>query len=192
MSESTFLIFWIFLLFFILNFLARVGLEQNSGVEFFALFLCLSHPVLAKNNAIYRFFNFLIFFFYFFRNFLAWVKYERNSGQNFFFFFGFSASLKLFWIEIMPERGFLIFLLFFRNFLARVEYEWNSRLKFFFLFLGLSQPVLDTNNAGINFFKILNFFSILFLEFSSSGRVWMEFGIKIFFSLSRPISFLFG
>ena len=69
-SELTFLIFWIILLFFIWNFLARVGQEKNSGVKFFALFVGLSHPVLAKNNARNRFFNFLIFFSIFFGIFL--------------------------------------------------------------------------------------------------------------------------
>ena len=52
---------------------------------FFFLFLGLSHPVLAKNNAGMRFFNFLNFFAIFFRNFLAKVEYERNSGLKFFF-----------------------------------------------------------------------------------------------------------
>ena len=141
MSESTLLIFWIVFLFFILNFLARVGLEQNSGVEFFALFLCLSHPILAKNNAINRFFNFLIFFFYFFRNFLARVEYERNSGLN-----------------------------------------------LFSLFLRLPHPILAKNNAGKEFFNFFLFFS----EFSCLLRVWTEFGSKIFFSLSPPISSHFG
>ena len=33
------------------------------------------------------------------------------------------------------------------------------------------------------------FFLLLFSKFSCRGRVWTEFGTKIFFSLSRPISF---
>ena len=69
----------------------------------------------------------------------------------------------------MPERGFLSFLNFFAilflNFLAGVEYERNSGLKFFSLLLNLPQPVLDRNNAGINFFNFLNFFAIFFLNF---------------------------
>ena len=36
----------------------------------------------------------------------------------------------------------------------------------------------------------MNFFAI-FLEFSSLGKVWTEFGTKMFFSLSRPVSFPF-
>ena len=71
-------------------------------------------------------------------------------------------------------------------------YERDSELKFFSLFLGLPQPVSDRNNAGINFFNFLNFFTIFFLEFSNLGWAGTEFGTKIFFSLSRPISSRFG
>ena len=89
----------------------------------------------------------------------------------------------------MSESGFLFFYLFFseflarfdykrnfRNFLSRVEYERNSGLKFFTLFLGLFQPVLDRNNAGINFFIFfLYFFAIffgIFLLGSSMNGIW--------------------
>ena len=64
------------------NFLARVEYEWNSGLKFFSLFLSLSYPVLAKNNAGKGFFNFL-FCLYFFRNFLSRVDYERSSGLKF-------------------------------------------------------------------------------------------------------------
>ena len=64
--ERDFLIFWFFLLFFFCNFHALVGNEQSSGLKIFSLFLDLSHPVLAKNNARKRFFNFLNFFAIFF------------------------------------------------------------------------------------------------------------------------------
>ena len=91
--------------------------------------------------------GFLIFliFCYFFRNFLPQAEFERKSGQIF-FFLSFSAY-------VLP------FCYFFRNFLSRVEYERNWGLKFFSLFLGLTQTVLDSNNAGSNFF---NFFAIFF------------------------------
>ena len=75
---------------------------------------------------------------------------------------------------------FLFFLLFFRNFLTRVKYGQNSGLIFFFLFFGLSHPVLVINNAGKWFYSFLNFITT-FSEFSCPGRVWMEFGTKIFF-----------
>ena len=57
-----FLIFF----YFFRNFLAQAEYERNSGLNFFSLFLCLSHPVLAKNNAGPRFFNFFDFFLLFF------------------------------------------------------------------------------------------------------------------------------
>ena len=73
----------------------------------------------------------------------------------------------------------------FRNFLPRAEYERNLGLKVFFLFLSLSHSVLPINNARKRLFLIFLIFFILFLEisseFSSSGRVWMEFATKSFF-----------
>ena len=69
------------------NFLNWVKYERNSGLNFFFLFLSLSHPVLAKNNAGMRFFNFLNFLAIFFRNFLPWAEYERNSGLKLFSLF---------------------------------------------------------------------------------------------------------
>ena len=95
----------------------------------------------------------------------------------------------------MPESGFLNFLnffaIFFRNFLAGVQYLRNSGLKFF-PFPGLSHPILAKNNAGKRFFKFFEFFLLFFSEFSCRGPVSAEFGPKIFFSLSRPISSSFG
>ena len=59
---------WGFLIFcyFFQNFLPGVEGEQNSGLKFFLLFLGLSHPVVAKNNAGKGFLNFLNFFAIFF------------------------------------------------------------------------------------------------------------------------------
>ena len=99
--ELSFLIFCIFFW----NFLARVRQLQNSGLKFFSVFLGLSYPVLAKNNAAKRFFNFFKFFCYFFQNFLARVEYEWDSGLNF-FFLSFSAYLIPFCLKIMPHRVF--------------------------------------------------------------------------------------
>ena len=165
MSESTFLIFWIILLFFIPNFLARVGLEQNSGVEFFSLFLGLSHHVLAKNNAINWFFNFLIFWiflFYFFGNFLARVEYERNSVLKFF------SPFRRLSHPILAKNNagngfffyFFNFFYFFWNFLGCVECERKSWLNFFSLFL--YYPILAKNNAGKGFFYFLYFLAFFF------------------------------
>ena len=51
----------------------------------------------------------------------------------------------------------------------------------FFLFFGLSHLVLAIKKAGKRFF---DFFFLFFSQFSSSGRVWTEFGTKCFFSFS--------
>ena len=82
--ESDFLIFWIFFPIFFWNFLAQIEYEWNSGLIFFILFLGLSPPVLAKNNAGKGFFNFFVIFF---RNFLAGVEYGRNLGLKYFLLF---------------------------------------------------------------------------------------------------------
>ena len=143
MPERGFLIFSIFLLFF-WNFLLWVEYERHSGVKFFSLFLGLSHPVLAKNNAGKRFFNFLNFFAIFFEFFFP--RPSMNGNRDKISFLSFSAYLLPFWLKIITERDFLIF--------------W--------------------------------FFFIFFSKFSCPGQVWTDFGTKIFFTLSRPISSCFG
>ena len=141
MPKRDFLIFWFFFIFFEI-FLARFEYERKSGRKFFfPLFFSLSTPVLARNNSGKRFFNFLIFFSIFFE--ILFPRMSMNGIRDKIFFHSFSAYVILFWLKIMPERGFLIFLLFFS-------------------------------------------------EFSSPGRIWTEFGTKIFFSFSRPISSRFG
>ena len=124
---------------------------------------------------------------YFLKNFLARVGLEWNLERKF-FFLSFWAYLNPIWIEIVLKRCFLIFKLFcyvFWNFLGRVRNEFRNEN--FSLFLGLSQPGLDRNIVRMMLFSFLNFF-LFVLELSSPGRVGMEFGTKIFFSLSRPIS----
>ena len=139
--------------------------------------------------------GFLIFliFFYFFRNFLARVEYERNSGLNFFFllldlsypvlaknnagmrFFNFLNFFAIFFEIFLPgssmngigdEIFFLPFSAYLIPFWLKIMPEWG--------FLG---------------FLIFLLFSS---EFSCRRQVWTEFGTKIFFSLSRPISSRFG
>ena len=128
MPESGFLIF--FFCYFFQNFLPRAEYERNSGLKLFSRFLCLSHPVLAKTNAEMRFFNFLIFFFGIFLPGLS-----MNGIRDKIFFLSFSAKLFLFWLKIMPERGFLIFwlfLLFFSEF-SSAGWVWTEiGAKFFF------------------------------------------------------------
>ena len=126
--------------------------------------------------------GFLIFLL-FFQNFLPQVEYERNSGLKFFSLF-LSLSQPVLPKNNTRKRFFDFFCYFSRNFLARVDCERNSGLKPFSLLFNHSQPFLDRNNAGIYFF--------IFLEFCSSGWVGKEFGCKIYFSLSRPISSHFG
>ena len=67
-----------------MEFSCGVEYERNSGLKFFSPLLAESHPVLAKNKAVKKFFNFLNFLHIFFRNFLSGVEYERNSGLKFF------------------------------------------------------------------------------------------------------------
>ena len=134
---------------------------------FFSLFLGLCHPVLSKNKAGKRFFNFLNFFAISFGIFIlgrVWTEFGTKI-----FFFSFSAYVSLFFLKIMPDRGFLIFWFFFNffwNFLARVKYERKSGGNFFFLhFFGLSHPVLAKNNVGKWIFNFLIFFLYLFQNF---------------------------
>ena len=133
-----------FFCYFFRNFLPRVGYECNSGRKFFCLFLGLSHPVWAQNNAGKRFFNFLNFFAILFRIFFRGPS--MNGIRDWNFFVSFSTYLIPVSLKIILERGFLIF--------------WI----------------------------LLLFFS----EFSCPGRLWMKFRMKIFLSLSQPISSRLG
>ena len=121
----------------------------------------------------------LLFFLEFSSPSWAWTEFRTK------FFFSFLAYL----IPVLAKNNvgkvffnFLIFFLFFSEF-----YFWNSGLKFFSLFFVLFNPVLAKNNAGKGFLNFLNFL-LFFSEFSSPSQVWTEFGTKIFFSPSRPIS----
>ena len=133
------------------------------------------------------------FFAIFFEIFLPGSSMNGIRDQNFFQFF--SAYHIQFWLEILPEWGFLvfwIFLLFFSEFSCRRRVWTEFGTKFFFLlFLGLSHPNLAKKKAGKRFFNFLNILQFI-SKFSSPCRVWTEFGTKIFFSLSRPPSHHFG
>ena len=132
------------------------------------------------------FLNFLNFFAIFFGIFLPGSSMNGIRDQNFSLYS--SAYLILFWLKIMPKRGFLIFLLFFfQNFISRVDYERNSALKFFSLFLSLSHTSLYRNSVRMMFFNFLNFLAVFFGN-GSPARVGTELGTKIFFSLSRLLS----
>ena len=118
------------------NILAGVQYELNWGQNFFSPFLVLSHPVLAKNNAGKRFFIILNFFAIFFGIFFR-GPISAEFGPKIFF----PTYLNPFWLEIFPERGFLIFwifLLFFLEFSCRgpVWEEFGPKIFFF-----LSRPI---------------------------------------------------
>ena len=122
----------------------------------------------------------------------GWVRIEFGTKI---FFLSFSTYLIPFWLKLMPERGFLIFwflfLFFFWYFLVRIEYERDLGLKFFLSFsayLILFWLKIMSEMGFLIFWIFLLFFS----ELSCPGRVWMEFGRKIVFSLSRPMSSRFG
>ena len=133
----------------------------------------------------FNFLNFLLFFSEFSSTGLVWTEFRTEI-----FFPSFSVYLILFWLKLMPKRGFLIFsifYIFFQNFLPRAEDERNSRLNIFSLFLVLSRPVLAINNARKRFF---NFWIFLQFFWNFLARVGYELnsGLKFFFPLFHCIS----
>ena len=191
MPECGFLILWIFLLFF-RNFLVVVEYKRNSGIKFFILFLGLSHPILARNNA-GSMFSIFFFFGIFLGIFLARVEYERNSGLTFFsIFLGLSHPVLA---RNNAGKRFFNFLIFISIFLG-IFLRWSSMngirvQNFFFSFSAYLIPFwqkIMPERGFLIFWIFLQFLS----ELSCPGQVWMEFGTKIVFSLSRPISSRFG
>ena len=112
---------------FFQNFLSRVVYERNSGLKFFSPFLSLCHPVLAKNIAGKRFFRFFWIFLQFFSEF-SFRGPVQEEFRHKICFLPFSAYLIPFWLEVLPEIGFLIFWifsLFFSEFFCRGR-EWTE------------------------------------------------------------------
>ena len=142
MSERGFLIFSIYLLFFS-EFSCPSWVWTEVGSKFFFfLFLSLSHPVLAINNAgkSFFFYNFE-FFCYFFRNFLSRVKYERNSGLLFSLSWPITSRLA----RNSAEKRFFYF------------------LNYFAIFFGILLPGLSMNGIqDKNFFLSFSAYLILF------------------------------
>ena len=104
----------------------------------------------------------------FFSEFSYWGPVQAEFRQKI-FFLPFLAYLIPFWLEILPEIGFLIFWmfsLFFSKFSGRcrVWTEFGPKI-FFFLFLGLSHPVVAKNIARKRVFNFMNFFAIFFAIF---------------------------
>ena len=111
MPEIGFFIFLFFFSYFFLNFLARIEYERNSGLKFVSLFLCLSHPILAKNNAEKCFFNFLNFLAIFFR--ISFHGSSMNGIQVWNFFFLFLGQSHPILAKNNDGKGFFNFLNFF-------------------------------------------------------------------------------
>ena len=114
------LLFW--------NFLAQVAYEQNSGLKFFSLFLGLSDPVLAKNNAGKRFFNFLIFFAIFFGIFFP--RPSKNENRDNFFCLSFSAYLLPVLAKSNFGKRFFNFLIFYNIFFLEFSCSGWVRTEF--------------------------------------------------------------
>ena len=129
MPGRGFIIFWIFLLFFFWNFLARVEYERNFGVKFCFHFFGLSHFSLKIMFGI----GFIIFwiFLLFFSEFSCPGRVWMELGTKI-FFFSFLAYLIQLWLKIMPGRDFIIFLIFFSEFSCpgRVWTEFWSKILF--------------------------------------------------------------
>ena len=183
----------IFFFYFFWNFLARFEYERNSGENFFSLFLGLSHPILAKNNAGNRFFNFFNFFAIFFGIFFPRLSINGIRDKN--FFLSVSAYLIPFWPKITPESGFLIFLIFcyfFRNFLPQAEFERKLGQFFFLSFSAYLLPFWLKVILERDFLIFWFFFSIFFWNFHALVRNEQSSGLNFFFSLSRRIWSRFG
>ena len=132
------------------------------------------------------FWNFLLFFSKFSCPGQVWMEFGTKI-----FFSSFSAYLIQFWLEIMLELGFLIFFAtFFAIFFSRPIMNGIRDKNFSLSFLAYLIPfwLKIMPERGILMFWI---FFLLFLEFSSLGKVWTEFGTKMFFSFSAcliPVS----
>ena len=146
MSESFFLIFWIFF-FFLFKFSppGRVWAEFGSKILLFLSRPISSYliPVWLKITPESCFLIFWIFLLFFFGIFSPGSSMSGIQVLN--YFLSFSACLIPNLAKNNAEKLFSNFLnffaIFFRNLLPRVENERNSGLKFFYLFLGLSQPI---------------------------------------------------
>ena len=184
MPERGFLIFWIFLLFFP-EFSCPGSVWTEFGTK---IFFSLSRPISSRFSKIMPDRGFLIFwiFLLFFSEFscLGWIWTEfgtkifsslshpisvlakNNSGMWFFNFFNFFA-------------------IYFGIFLPWSSINGIRDKNFFLSFSATLNPFSIEIMLELTFWIFLLFF---FLEFSSLGWVGTEFGTKIFFSLSQPIS----
>ena len=143
---------------------------------------------MAKNIAGKRFFN---LFFLFFSEFLTRFDYERNSGIKFFCrFLGLSHPVSA---KNNTGKIFFNFLNFFAIFFAIFFPRWSMNrildLNFYLSFSASFNPFWIEIMPELTSW-IFWIFLLFFLEFSSSGWVWTEFGLKFFcffFGLSHPV-----
>ena len=148
--------------------MGRVG--RNGSEQYVSLYLFpgLLQRILDWKEAIMEFFNFLNFFAIFY---YASGRNRTEQNNNFYFLY-FLAFFNLFWLEMKPQRYFLIFWLFYWNFLLRIGLERNGteRQFLFCYFPILLWPILASNESLMIFFNFYNFFAT-FLEFSIMRRV---------------------
>ena len=156
------LVFSIFLLFF-WNSLFRVGLEWIGTITFF---LYHSQPVPYRfglkwsHNDVFQIFAFFCYFLGI--PYSRWVGINWNDNFFFFFFVSLSSCPIPFWLEMKPQRCFLIFcitLLFFWNSLFWIGFEWIETITFFYYILFL---------AVMRIFKFLHF-----LQFFGNSLFWI-------------------
>ena len=142
--------------------------------------------------------GFLLFFFYFFcyfpRNFLARVECERNSGLNIFSPFLGLSHLVL--VRNTAGKMYFNFLNYF-DIIFAILFPGPSMngirdLNFFFFSFSASLSPFWIEIKPELSFLIFWIFLLFCLEFYYPGRVWTEFGTKIFSSLSRAITSRFG
>ena len=96
---------------------------------------------------------------------------KRNDN---FYFLSFSAFSNLFWLEMKPQRYFLIFLifmLFYWNFLLCVGREPNGTITFIFL---LSHPFPSYFGLKWILNDIFSFLQFFWIFYYASGRNEME------------------
>ena len=176
----------IFFFYFFQNFLARFAYERNSEQNFFFLFLGLSQPVLAKNNAGKRFFNFFAIFFEIFLH-----GSSMNEIRDKIFFLSFPAYLIPFWLKIKQEWGFLVFSIFFlfSSEFSSTGLVWTEfRTKIYFPSFSVCLIPFRLKLMPKRGFLIFSIFLLFFSEFSSPGWVWTKIGTKFFFSLFFGLS----
>ena len=111
-------------------------------------------------------------------------------------FLSFSAYLIPFSLKNNTRKRFFFYFLNFLAIFFGIFLPWSSmnRIRdynFFLSILGYLTPSWQKIMLERGFL-IFSIFFLFFSEFSFPGRVLVEFGTKIFFSFSRPISSRFG